>query len=414
VYSIKINLVILGVCFLNKTCGQTLQAGSKFPDVNFSNVINYKEGNLKINDLTGKAILIDLWNTRCTACFKLFPKLDSLQRLFDDELQIILVNPESKFDTEEFFRKHPKIFKPNLPMVTDGKAILDLFPVDGYPYSVWINEKGIISYFSAGTSITRVNIENFLNHRSLEVMDPTKVRFGSSADRNKFEFFSSIARCNDSLNIGHSDLVNVKEGKAVSITSNCSSVKELYRQAFSEKGKYNFSPSYSNILAVKNKVQYDWPSNPDLLDDWLKDHAYNYELLLPVNKAAIAYKVMQQDLERYFDLEGKVGKRMVTSVVIKKSAAQFGNKKYKVSADPVLYFDNIPFSQFVRELFVRLINQYPFFDETKFQGNITCRIKLSSLDPLNISSLNNDLRESGFDLQLSKREIPVLIVREKK
>jgi hypothetical protein len=257
-----------------------------------------------------------------------------------------------------------------------------------------------------------MNIENFLDQRDLAFMDPTKIKFGSSADRNKFEFFSSIAHCNDSLNIGNSDLIKVKDGKAVSITSNCSSIKELYRQAFSEKGKYNFNAPYSYIPEVKDKFQYETPSNPDLLDNWLKEHAYNYELLLPVNKVKIAYKVMQQDLERYFGLEGKIEKRLVTSAVIKKSDMKFQMKK-KFTADPALYFDNIPFSQFVRELSVKLMKLYPFFDETKFQGNITCRIKLSSLDPLNISSLKSDLRESGFDLLLCKREIPVLIVREK-
>ena len=403
---------MLGACFINQTYGQTLQIGSKFPDIAMSNVINYKDGNLKLNDLKGKAILIDLWNTRCTACFKLFPKLDSLQKLFDDELQIILVNPEGKDITEEFFRQHPKILKPNLPMVTNGKAILDLFPVDGYPYTIWINEKGIITYFSEGTSITRTNIENFLNRGNLKVMDPTKVKFGSSADRNEFEFFSSIARCNDSINIGHSDLVNVKEGSAVSITSNCSSINDLYRQAFSEK-KFNFNTTYSFIPDVKDKFKYESPSNSELPDDWLKEHAYNYELLLPANKAKIAYKVMQQDLERYFDLEGKVEKRLVTSVVIKKLPKQVQKKKNNVVLDSDLYFKNIPFSQFTRELSVRLINQYPFFDETGFSGNVSCRIKLSSISPLNISSLQSDLRASGFDVSLSKRQVPVLIVREK-
>jgi len=412
VRSIKIISLVLGVCLLQPLNGQILQAGSKFPDITMPGVINYKEGSLKINDFKGKAILIDLWNTRCTACFKLFPKLDSLQKLFSDQLQIILVNPENKVNTEEFFRKHPKIFKPSLPMVTGGTAILDLFPVDGYPYTVWIDEKGFIKYFSAGTSVTQINIENFLVQKNLTLIDPTKVKFGSSADRNKFEFFSSIAHCNDSLDIGHTDLVRIKEGKAVSITSNCSSIKELYRQAFSEKDKYNFNTPYSYILNANHKFQYGPPSNSELPDDWLKEHAYNYELLLTVNKVAIAYKIMQQDLERYFGLQGRIEKRLVTSVVIKKKSANVHaqKKSNNITGDTVLYFNNIPFSQFVRELSVRLINQYPFFDETGYSGNITCRIKYSSLDPLNISSLQSDLVESGFDLLLCKREIPVLIV----
>ena len=122
---------------------------------------------------------------------------------------------------------------------------------------------------------------------------------------------------------------------------------------------------------------------------------------------------MQQDLERYFDLEGKVEKRLVTSVVIKKLPKQVQKKENNVVLDSDLYFKNIPFSQFTRELSVRLINQYPFFDETGFSGNVSCRIKLSSISPLNISSLQSDLRASGFDVSLSKRQVPVLIVREK-
>lgn len=397
-----------------QTKGQKLKIGDKIPDLTFKKVINHNVDSLKLEDYRGKPLIMDFWNTRCIPCFKLFPKLDSLQNFFKDKIQIILVNNESKENTELFFKKHSKIFKPNLPMATEGQGLFDLFPIDGYPYSTWIDGTGIIKYYSGAHSITEKNINDFLMGKDLQVRNPTLIKYGSSVDRSKFEYFSSIAHCSDSINIGNTAAIKIKNGNAISISCNCNSIADLYLKAYNSNGKFNFKKEYNYILEVQDKNQYEYPADNDSLDKWLNQNAYSYQLVIPIEKAEFAYAIMQEDLARYFDLEAVIVKRKLNSLVLKKNNGTNNNIDLKEkSTDSLIYYKDISYDQFVRELTVRIEKYFPFFVELENVGNISCALRYSSLSPLNIASLREDLNRSGFNLVKEKREIPVLILRKK-
>src|SRR5690606_20150992 len=51
---------------------------------------------------------------------------------------------------------------------------------------------------------------------------------------------------------------------------------------------------------------------------WINQHAYIYHLNVPPNKIENKYKIMQQDLDRYFGLQITKERRMVSSLVLKK------------------------------------------------------------------------------------------------
>lgn len=416
VNNFRICVLLIFFCH-TKAQGQKLQIGDGFPNITFKKVINYSADSLKLEDYRGKPLIIDFWNTRCVACFELFPKIDSLQKVFDDKIQIILVNSETKENTELFFRKHTKIFKPHLPMVTEGQGYFDLFPVDGYPYSVWIDGNGIVRYYSGAYGITDNNLKDFLMGNSLQVRNPTLIKYGSSIDKSKFEYFSSIAHCSDSINIGNTEAIKIKNGTAVSISSNCSSIADLYLKAYNSYDKFNFKKEYSYILDVQDKDQYEYPANYDSLDNWVNKNAYSYELVIPIEKAGTAYHIMQQDLARYFDLEAVIEKRRINSLVLKKKDGTKNNievRKKKKSVDSsTYYYKDIAFDQFVRELRVKIERYFPFFVEVEHPGNISCDLRYSSVNPLNISNLREDLNQSGFELVQEKREISVLILRKK-
>jgi thiol-disulfide isomerase/thioredoxin len=141
---------------------QKIKIGQTFPDIVLPNVINYPESSLKLSSFRNKIVLLDFWNHSCSACVGSFPKLDSLQRIFDGKIQIILVNKESKDSTERLFKRHKTITKPSVPMITGDQRLFKLIPPEGYPYSVWIDRKGIVRYFSASYHITKSYINEFL------------------------------------------------------------------------------------------------------------------------------------------------------------------------------------------------------------------------------------------------------------
>ncbi|WP_144887804.1 TlpA family protein disulfide reductase [Lacibacter cauensis] len=393
---------------------QQLQPGDKLPDLVFQDVLNYPFDYLSLNDFKEKILIIDFWNTRCVACFKAFPKLDSLKQYFGDRVEVVLVNSESKEYTQDFFKKRPSLYKPRLPMITDGNRLSDLFPVDGYPYSAWI-KNGVVKYYSGTHAITKETINRFLNGNDMVFRDPTLIKFTSSVDIHNYDYFSSISRCSDSINVGSTEAVKVKQGTAVAIASNCYSIRNLYCKAYGENGKYNFNKKYNVVLDVIDRFKYEYPVQSDSLDQWMRDYAYSYELLLPKEKTAKAYSIMQQDLARYFNLNASVELVNMDVLVLRKrnGVMKLNTKKIMASGDSVIQFNQIPFDQFGRELAVRIEQTLPIFIEAFQTEPVTCAIRYQSLYPLKIVNLRKDLSEAGFELIVDKRDVPVLFLRER-
>ncbi len=89
-------LLVFITLFTKTSIAQGIQIGDNCPDVEIKQIINYPSGNARLSDFKGKALLIDFWFSACTACIEVMPKLDSLQREYGKDLQILLVNYESE------------------------------------------------------------------------------------------------------------------------------------------------------------------------------------------------------------------------------------------------------------------------------------------------------------------------------
>jgi thiol-disulfide isomerase/thioredoxin len=299
-------------CNLVVAQNKTLSIGDHMPNVTMKNVINYPKTELKLSGLKGKYIILDFWNHNCHYCLASFKTIDSLQRLFADKLQIILVNKEDKVFTENFFKTKKQIKKPGVPLATGNTKLIDLFPKDGYPYSVWIDRHGIIKQMALAHNITATHLAEFVEERPLSLNNATrKIFYGplfnyknDSLDK-KIGYFSCITRYIDDLNIGFTELSKFNDSLA-EISSSSSSIIELYKKAYSEGGKYNFNGPGGIELKVKSPGLFVRPTDPDLRDEWDKHNSYNYTLLLPIRKHKSAYKIMQEDLDRYIGLKARV------------------------------------------------------------------------------------------------------------
>src|SRR5258705_3241888 len=115
---LKLELFVLFFSFYTPHClSQELTIGDVCPDVRLVNYANNKIKSFTLSDFKSKLIIIDFWGTGCTSCIKAFPKIDSLQKKFQDKIQFILVNKESADSTRGFFLKRKKIKDPDVPMV---------------------------------------------------------------------------------------------------------------------------------------------------------------------------------------------------------------------------------------------------------------------------------------------------------
>ncbi|MBK8087717.1 MAG: hypothetical protein IPK31_07120 [Chitinophagaceae bacterium] len=120
-------------------------------------------------------------------------------------------------------------------------------------------------------------------------------------------YASSITPCKENTNSGLSEGTIVKE-EMIHLLNPCTSVADLFRQAYSEYNRYNFSTPGQIILETEDPFPLIYPSKEEDIDNWKKLYRYTYELKLPAAKQQLRYKIMQQDLARYFDIEAAVEK----------------------------------------------------------------------------------------------------------
>src|SRR5450432_2351570 len=91
--------IAVSIIFCFNASGQALLPGDKLPEILLTNVLNKEEGKLNINEYKGKLLILDFWATNCTGCLKKIPLINSLQNEYNDKVQFILVNTQSKDST---------------------------------------------------------------------------------------------------------------------------------------------------------------------------------------------------------------------------------------------------------------------------------------------------------------------------
>ncbi len=413
--------------FIFNSKSQILKVGDMIPNYKIKNIINYSTNNFQLSEFRGKVILIDFWNTYCSSCIESFPKLDSLQNIFKDDLQIILVTDESYKKVTTFFGNHPKLKIPNLIMITDDLKLGKSFPSQGKPYVVWINNKGVIENFSNSTNISNQNLRYFIEGKKMLFRDPTLEKNGEAIVENNFEYISFISRCNETLNIGNRELHVTNNGKSVSIKRNCSSIVNLFIIAFREFGKYNFETQYGVKLNLSDTFKYQYPQNLELMDYWLNQNAYNYQLVLPQEKIDQAYEIMQQDLIRFFALNAYVKNEYINGIKIfkdtinqqtsfKNSTKEYigGNKSMVICNDSLYIFKDEPYEKISKFFKSKLSYYFPIIDSLNLTEKFSLSIRKSTLNPFNLNQFKEDLENAGLNCAQIKIEEEILYIEDKK
>ena len=152
---------------------ERLIIGDKVPNVIFSTVLNYKDSTIQLSQFRGKAVILDFWATWCTACLVGFPKLDSLQRLHNKNLQILMLNASVR-DTQpvlaEFLQKRKALATSfSLPLIKNDDSIRKVFPIKSMPHYIWIGADGRIKAITRADQITEANIKRLIAGLSLNL-----------------------------------------------------------------------------------------------------------------------------------------------------------------------------------------------------------------------------------------------------
>lgn len=402
-----------------------LSIGDKVPDFEFS-LVNSSGNYKKFSDFKGKYVIIDFWATWCTSCLHHFPQLDSIQKQFDDSLQIVLANEKSTRDNQEkvtsFFnkRKNKNGLRYKLPSIVMDTVLNILFPHKLIPHYIWIDGEGAVKNITGSEAITKENVQAFINGEALQLKEKKDLSFdiskplfinGNGGTNEKYIFRSFLTGYMDGLpGSGGVNKNAVENIDRIFITN--ASILTIYRQAYPEMGKYSENQI---ILDVSDRSIYTDNNN---WDTWKYEHAYCYELILPPTTMDAARKMMQQDLYRYFKLNVRLEKKIVNCWVLKNFNSTILSKNLIGDSKTNLYDeDNLPKYMHNRPIsyFIGALNHFlnlPVIDGTEIKVKVN--IERLPTDLSNIQLLNMALNKIGLTLVNEQREIEFFILSERK
>ncbi|MEP7375989.1 MAG: redoxin domain-containing protein [Chitinophagaceae bacterium] len=411
---------------------EPLAIGDKIPDLVIKNVLNHSAEEFKLSDFKGKYLILDFWNTRCFSCIQAFPEMDSLQKMFKDDLQIVTITSETRQSILEFFKKFKKIKFPSFPFITEDSVLANYFPHDLVPLHIWVDPSLKVRYISASSNATRQHIKNFIEGKEIKLrekkeisdfdFDKPLIAEGNGRWLSTIKYYSYIARVNPDLWLPELHFVASDDGSIKNLLSG--PVYNLLVTAFNEDGKHNFLAKNAVHFDVSDSSKYMLPRDRSKQDSWLSENTYVYDLSVPKEKRKTIFKIMQQDLTRFFDLEVKIEKKKIDCLALirisakdkLKSTAEKAAFVYNgMKADSLWGLKNQPLSIFVKTL-NRVLNykiDQPIIDETGYSGNAAIGISIESISPINLTLLKKELRKYDLDLVPKKIATEVLVVTEK-
>lgn len=404
---------------------EDLVIGEIVPDLELGSIINYFRSSVKLSDFNGKLIILDFWSHSCGACIAAFPKMDSLQKKFGSQIQIIAVNRETTDSTKRLFKRIKRFNITSIPFVTNDTALEKLFPYHYTPHHVWIDGNRKVRYITDGWNANEVNINKYLNDELLllpEKKDFEKKIFTTPLKDeliSNTEFYSLITHYRPNIDVGNRTTSTMgNSGHPNRITRKAASIFELLQEAYGERG--NFDSFAEGLLELKNidSAVFFRPSVDYKLGDWFENNCYDYDLMVPPNKADQLYKFMQQDLTRFFNLNVKRKKKNIECIVLKKlNQGQAYNSKEKTQ-----YLANVDQDSLVRikaksmRVFLDYIRQsfrlnkieHPIIDETGYSGKVEIVLKKDWLSPSNFPFLIAELKKQNLVIEKSRREVIVI------
>lgn len=121
------------------------ETGSPVPDFT---LLTTDGKQISVNQLRGKAVVINFWATWCVACLDEMPLLQAAAEKHPEDLVILAVNVAEDAQKIKHYQEEQAYTFPVL-LDSDGK-IAHQFGVYGYPATYFVDKEGIIRYQQTG------------------------------------------------------------------------------------------------------------------------------------------------------------------------------------------------------------------------------------------------------------------------
>lgn len=384
-------------------------------------VVNHPKKTIDLATDKNKLILLDFWNTWCSACLKGFPKMEELQKKFGEKVKILAVSNQDRTTLEKFFAtKNGQRYK-GVVSVTGDKMFHGLFPHKGVPYIIWIKDGKLLNT-TDGAQVSEKTIGEVLGGESSSLQ--TVVQIGRERPLMLSEDFDrekGLSMMNYSLfakgrirGMGFGSGFH-REGKTIYGRQFTNlSLLEIFSTLADEifqKQKESFSEK-RRIIEVKNPLPLDYIKNAE---GRVEDHnLYSYEYIVPLSKVDSLYSLMLKNLSQFSDYSGKIEKRKVKCLILKRTSTV---DKLKTKGSEMTFLFSLPKTDVQNTSLYTLINSLnavpsvslPIVDETGYTGNID--LKMGAI--LDAASIRKELSKYDLDLVEAERELNMLVIKDK-
>jgi len=412
-----------------------LDIGDTLPIVAFGETLLNNAPAKTINDLKGKLVILDFYATTCSSCVKAFPSLDSLQQAFKNEIQIVIVNYETKSKVEQVFKKRNNQF-PQAPMMVSDTLLNKLFPHQGIPHHVWIDQHGVIRYITFGPNATANNVQRFLHGEDLrlsrkkELLDFNRtvnlysegggrwikdIQYHTLYTKGLYGVYNVVGV------IDADPMINKQTIRFVNVP-----LKKLFQVAYNECGGDGTYDTDNRIdFRAKNVFGFlaeEWTDS--LIDRWNQQCHASYEAVLPGTDNKLLYEVMRRDLNIYSPFIGHIEKQKVKCLVlvnngIKPIKGSIDDSTYTSSEKDGLITKNYSIANSILP-YLQGYNVYiktPIIDVTGYTKGVDINLKQQPThldDPAKLASIQRELQSNGLDLKEEYRVIDMLVIEDRK
>jgi thiol-disulfide isomerase/thioredoxin len=414
---------------------RSLTIGDKVPDIVIENIINYRNAAARISEFKGKLIIIDFWGTTCSNCIAALPKIDSLQKVYKDQMQVFTVtNYDTKEKVVETLKRYKKTQNLSLPVVLNDVKLKKYFPHEMVSHVVWINGEGMVKAITGTEYINAKNIETVLDGR--DVNWPVKndvfefdyekpfLNF-SNSDLVQPEFMYSSAFTSYMDGVDGTDKLLVDSLKNIVTRNHFNhSLLQLCDGSLNGSGTGYINPKHL-ILEVNDVTRYIRDENNQYYAEWAKKNTYSYSITLPLGLSnEETREIIKTDLAHWLRVLGisvRKEKRMIkclSLVRINKDdgllKSKGGEYEYGLNETGSLKkLNNAGFANFVWQLNQETHDIPWVFDETGIPGDFKVDMTLRINSFKDIPALRKQLQRYGLDLLEVKREMEMYIIKEK-
>ncbi|MHA6697174.1 TlpA family protein disulfide reductase [Chryseobacterium sp. A321] len=383
-------------------------------------IVNSPEKSINLSEHRDKLILLDFWNTWCSACLIAFPHMERLQEKFGNQIFIQAVTGQDRQLLDKFFAsKNGQRFK-GIKSVTEDKYFNQVFPHIGEPFIVWIMDNKVINTTDS-RQVTADNIAEVLKGKSesLQTIIPMDRSRPFMLDES-FDRQRNVSMLNYSIflkgrvpDIGGGWAYRYSENKEIigrqytnlPLSSIISSLVHPIFESLKANGRFS---SKRIVLNIKDSTEYFGQKNLD--GTYNGDDLYSYEYIAPKSKVDSIVFEMLEGLTQHSPFNAKIEILPTDCLVLKRTT-----KKNKITTkggeliSSSTHLRNAPLWHMVNLINGEPSIRLPIIDETNITGNVDLRVsKISSVE-----QLNRELLPYGLTLNQERRPLHMLNISVK-